>query len=317
MKTFKTSFFGALAAFLFSLNLSAQFRIDPSGHVGMGTYYPNPGYKCHVKGDLLLTSYPDIPAPNSTFVEFQMKVAAGFPGIVMGTNVGKTFFWSPEWGYNSVYAQNFYLSSDSSLKTNITRVNEGFGMEKILQLKPYSYRFKTDAKSKNKSFGFLAQEVEQVLPDITTTIRGVKLIDYVQIIPLLVDAAQEQNKTIENLKKEVQDLKDELSSCCNKSQANNPAVIPSQDPGSGILYQNMPNPFSDKTTIAYQINTSMNSASILVFDMQGTLKKAFQITGGGKGEITINGNELAAGMYLYSLIVDGRETDTKRMILNN
>jgi len=32
--------------------------------------------------------------------------------------------------------------------------------------------------------------------------------------------------------------------------------------------------------------------------------------------LTIDGTQLGAGMYLYSLIVDGKEIDTKRMILS-
>ena len=37
----------------------------------------------------------------------------------------------------------------------------------------------------------------------------------------------------------------------------------------------------------------------------------------GSGSITIRGNELRPGMYLYSLNVDGKEVDTKRMILTD
>ena len=49
--------------------------------------------------------------------------------------------------------------------------------------------------------------------------------------------------------------------------------------------------------------------------MQGLQKKAFNITSKGKASILINGSELQAGMYLYTLIVDGKEVDTKKMIL--
>ena len=59
------------------------------------------------------------------------------------------------------------------------------------------------------------------------------------------------------------------------------------------------------------------SASIMVFDLQGTLKMVIPISHSLKGQITINGFELTAGMYLYSLIVDDKEIDTKRMILMN
>ena len=35
----------------------------------------------------------------------------------------------------------------------------------------------------------------------------------------------------------------------------------------------------------------------------------------GKNQVTINGSQLAAGMYIYSLIADGAEVVSKRMVL--
>jgi hypothetical protein len=49
--------------------------------------------------------------------------------------------------------------------------------------------------------------------------------------------------------------------------------------------------------------------------MNGKLLRTKAINSTGKGEITILGNELAAGMYYYSLVVDNKEIDTKKMIL--
>jgi len=43
--------------------------------------------------------------------------------------------------------------------------------------------------------------------------------------------------------------------------------------------------------------------------------KSFENLDVSFGEITIAGNDLTPGMYLYSLFVDGNEIDTKRMIL--
>jgi len=40
-----------------------------------------------------------------------------------------------------------------------------------------------------------------------------------------------------------------------------------------------------------------------------------KLNGNGKQPITISGNSLEPGMYLYALVVDGNEVDTKRMIL--
>jgi len=39
------------------------------------------------------------------------------------------------------------------------------------------------------------------------------------------------------------------------------------------------------------------------------------MNGKGKQSVTINGNSLQPGMYLYALVIDGKEVDTKRMIL--
>ena len=35
----------------------------------------------------------------------------------------------------------------------------------------------------------------------------------------------------------------------------------------------------------------------------------------GNGSVTINGGELSPGMYMYTLIVDGKEVDIRKMIL--
>jgi hypothetical protein len=58
-----------------------------------------------------------------------------------------------------------------------------------------------------------------------------------------------------------------------------------------------------------------NSTGVyLLFDMQGKMLKKLDAFP-GDNDLTIRGSELQAGMYLYSLIADGKEVDTKRMIL--
>ncbi len=54
-----------------------------------------------------------------------------------------------------------------------------------------------------------------------------------------------------------------------------------------------------------------------LFHLNGNLILTKPIKGTGNGSITIRGNELQPGMYLYSLNVDGKEVDTKRMILTD
>ncbi len=63
-----------------------------------------------------------------------------------------------------------------------------------------------------------------------------------------------------------------------------------------------------------RIDPSAKQASIFVFTMEGRLILHFRELQ-NEGKIAINGRELLPGMYLYSLVVDGSEIDTKRMIL--
>jgi len=51
--------------------------------------------------------------------------------------------------------------------------------------------------------------------------------------------------------------------------------------------------------------------------MNGTQLKSIPLNQKGNGSITINGSELKAGMYMYTLITDRQVVDTKRMILTD
>jgi hypothetical protein len=81
-----------------------------------------------------------------------------------------------------------------------------------------------------------------------------------------------------------------------------------------VLYQNAPNPFSERKVIKFELPDNTANTYIYIFNMQGALVKQLPINA-NQSSITINGSELTAGMYFYSLIVNGQEIDTKRMIL--
>lgn len=82
-----------------------------------------------------------------------------------------------------------------------------------------------------------------------------------------------------------------------------------------VLHQNKPNPFKEQTTINFEIINTYQTASLMIFDMKGTLLKTFPITDKNVKQIIIGGKQFKAGMYMYSLIVDDRIIDTKKMIL--
>jgi hypothetical protein len=84
---------------------------------------------------------------------------------------------------------------------------------------------------------------------------------------------------------------------------------------SNKLYGNTPNPFSTETTISYRVVSMKQSASIDIYDVTGRKLKQAAITSNGEGTITINTENFSAGMYLYTLTVDGQTVDTRKMVL--
>ena len=98
--------------------------------------------------------------------------------------------------------------SDIRLKKDITSINDS--LEKITSLEGIEYVRK---RNNQKHTGFIAQDLEKILPGIIveTELLGeegiFKTIKYNEIIPYLVEAIKEQQCQIDELKKEINDLK--------------------------------------------------------------------------------------------------------------
>jgi len=85
---------------------------------------------------------------------------------------------------------------------------------------------------------------------------------------------------------------------------------------NAVMNQNTPNPFNSTTNISFTIPTSARSAFISICNLQGTQVKKFDIATRGEGSIMVSFSDLGvAGMYMYSLVVDGQLISTKRMLL--
>ena len=78
-----------------------------------------------------------------------------------------------------------------------------------MQLKPASYRSLTDKNRKPEELGFIAESVSALDPRLATFDKEGKLqgVMYDHMVALLTKAIQEQQAEIEELKKEVAELK--------------------------------------------------------------------------------------------------------------
>ena len=98
-------------------------------------------------------------------------------------------------------------TSDIRLKENV-RDLEG-SLDKTLQLRGVKFDWKEESKG-NDQLGFIAQEIEEVLPEVVnevdslnTTDEKYKVVNYSAVVPVLVEAIKE-------LKAEIDELKEQL-----------------------------------------------------------------------------------------------------------
>ena len=82
------------------------------------------------------------------------------------------------------------------------------------------------------------------------------------------------------------------------------------------LYQNFPNPFNPNTIINYQCSM-FNHVAIKVYDVLGNEIATLinERKNAGSSEVEFDGSNLSSGIYYYSLFLDGKLIDTKKMLL--
>ena len=104
--------------------------------------------------------------------------------------------------------------SDIQFKENVNPIQDA--LFKVKQLKGVEFDWKQDYNNKGHDIGFIAQEVEGVKglePFVSehnniVTNKPSKVVHYNKVVALLVEAVKEQQSQIEELKSEVEELRD-------------------------------------------------------------------------------------------------------------
>jgi hypothetical protein len=112
-----------------------------------------------------------------------------------------------------IIANSIAGSSDARFKTNIAPIQNP--LQKVMQLRGVNFDWNTKAFpdrkfSDQKAIGFIAQDVEKVLPEVVQTEKtseGYKAVQYDKVVALLVEAIKEQQKQIDRLKLELKKKK--------------------------------------------------------------------------------------------------------------
>ena len=210
-----------------------RLRVNASGNVGIGT--SSPTYKLDVAGPVRASTTATAIYALSTggnygvhgesagnYGVYGRSLNYGYAGVlgydhtlsyygILGFN-GASGAWA-FYGAGSAYVSGTYQGSDRRLKDNITPLRSG--LDVINQLAPVSFNWKNNSEQrlsfKGKDYGFIAQDVEKILPEVVREIESpnnlpgskekkktlnqelgkFKTVEYTRFIPWLAQAIKE------------------------------------------------------------------------------------------------------------------------------
>lgn len=239
---------------------------------------------------------------------FQVDVTPRSPRLA-GTYDEVVFYNTANSVYNSIQVKNVYQYSDARAKKNISPLDNA--LYKVLNLSPVTYNWKnsqaqsrvTEVGDTLKEIGLLAQEVEAIIPEaVKTDEEGKRLINYTALIPYLIDAVKDLQGQIEVLQAEKEGNSRSLAMVAEKE---------------AMLGQNTPNPAVSTTSVSVEIPSYAVSSYIQIYTLQGNPVKKVSISDKGKSKIQINVSDMTPGIYMYSLMVDNKLIQTKRMVVTD
>ena len=144
------------------------------------------------------------------------KLIAGNNSIGIAGNFepvrGKTFnLGSSKNPFQAVYASKLVGQvskySDRRLKTNIAA--SPYGLQTVLQLKPSIYHYKNDMEGGQK-LGLIAQDLQQTVPEVVDESDEFLSVDYSALVPVLIQAIQDQQAIIDAQKSTIEGQKTAL-----------------------------------------------------------------------------------------------------------
>ncbi|MBX2909836.1 MAG: tail fiber domain-containing protein, partial [Chitinophagales bacterium] len=339
-----------------AISVSGQFDNDDSNgklSIGvLGRVYNNPGHPVYGGAFSLNNSIPMSSVAGSAAVYCNSVNAVSNGTAYALLTDGISYFNGDAYFYGDVHGSQ-YAWSDSVLKTNVDSIPAALAI--INRLKPVSYNF--DSSYNNRfhfspelNYGFIAQQLERVLPSLVKTITAPALIDslgnitdpalsykslnYQGVIPILTKAIQEQqaqltgkDSLINGMNKRLTQLEYCIANAnlCNNFSVNSYKTDPNAENTNYqtvnlsnlqtiILNQNTPNPFAEQTTISYFLPDNIKTAAIIFYNAEGREINRAEIATRGKGAINVYAQDLSSGVYSYTLIADGNVIDTKRMV---
>ena len=180
-----------------SSSVSEKMRILGNGYVGVGV---SPSYKMDVLGTI--NAKGTTASWSSGGIRIEKGDSTAYRWLYINSTGGQLRFYN---GTNEPYIDDngvWNNASDVSLKKDITDIK--YGLNEIMKLQPRSYLMKSNDDAQ---IGFIAQEVEKIIPEIVSGEEGKKGMSYGNLGALTIKGIQEQQKQIEALQAQIKELK--------------------------------------------------------------------------------------------------------------
>jgi trimeric autotransporter adhesin len=164
--------------------------------------------------------------------------------------------------------------------------------------------------------GFVAQEVEAAAKELKYEFDGVDApknehdlygLRYSEFVVPLVKAVQELSRIVNEKDSILAMMRDEIDELKLK------VGLGSTIDGRVTLGQNSPNPVRQSTVIEYTLPERAGNSVLSVSDAGGRVLQRIVLGNNSKGNVTINTATLPSGIYNYSLIVEGKVKQTRKM----
>lgn len=272
----------AVLCLIFVFSANAQLKVSSSGNVSVGTTANAMStFSVNSIGDSTYTAY----------INGSMKVDSGYVHASV---------------FNPVYSGSNTIDISAALAALNSLTVTAYGTQDIFG-------------SRYQHFSLGGSRLTRRFPGLVITDNNGNAINYSELVPLLVYAWQEvmdllrevlPSRTIDEILGMEDDASEEEQDADNGQMSRASTRFT-----DAVLYQNTPNPFTAKTEIRFRLPEDAQNAYIYVFDMTGKTLKKLPVTNDMQS-VTIDGYELSSGMYLYSLVINGQEIDTKRMIIS-
>ncbi|MEK7253798.1 MAG: tail fiber domain-containing protein, partial [Bacteroidota bacterium] len=298
---------------------------DNNGNVGIGTTTV-PSAKLHVRnGDFRLDN-------NGQWFDFKVSAVGNLKIERNGTtnaleigdgsgSVGLGGAPNPLYRlkiYGSALASGgTWVSSDKRFKNQIQTLDGA--LDKVLALRGAEYVMRTDDFkhlnfNSGKQIGFIAQELQAVLPELVQEDEGYLAVNYDGVVPVLVEAMKEQQAQIEEKEDAISALQTQLSTLETRlahleqllsqgstGDRSDAAPAAAGEKAEGITI--FPNPNKGNFTVCFE--PVEKNATVVVLDLFGReVSRQSVETGASQAKVNLQGKP--AGSYFCQLKVLGK-----------